>query len=155
MKTFLRNISCSRSFRLFSALLLCGLMSIFCLMGCSEENSSLGIDVSEKPDLSEQQLDSVSLSDYDHLKGYVEYVGRVSAVTLYELDSGLVFTGREFSEAVDTSNGSFDFKNGYYPEFGIGTYLTYKNFSFEFRCGREIGEPRNRFYFMTNYAFFN
>ncbi len=51
--------------------------------------------------------------------------------------------------------GSFDFKNGYYPEFGIGTYLTYKNFSFEFRYGREIGEPRNRFYFMTNYAFFN
>ena len=111
MNTFFRNISCIRSVRLVSALLLCGLMSIFCLMGCSEENSSLGIDVSEKPDLSEQQLDSVSLSDYDHLKGYVEYVGRVSAVTLYELDSGLVFTGREFSEAVDTSNGSFDFKN--------------------------------------------
>ena len=51
--------------------------------------------------------------------------------------------------------GSFDFKNGYYPEFGIGTYLTYKGFSIEFRYGREIGEPRNRFYFMTNYAFFN
>ena len=42
-----------------------------------------------------------------------------------------------------------------YAEFGIGTYLTYKNFSFEFRYGREIGEPRNRFYFMTHYAFFN
>ncbi|WP_173467522.1 hypothetical protein [Fibrobacter succinogenes] len=53
MKTFLRNISCSRSVRLVSALLLCGLMSIFCLMGCSEENSSLGVEVSEKPDLSE------------------------------------------------------------------------------------------------------
>ncbi len=50
--------------------------------------------------------------------------------------------------------GSFDFKNGYYPEFGIGTYLTYKGFSIEFRYGREIGEPRNRFYFMTNYGTF-
>ena len=42
-----------------------------------------------------------------------------------------------------------------YNEFGIGTYLTYKNFSFEFRYGREIGEPRNRFYFMMHYAVFN
>ena len=42
-----------------------------------------------------------------------------------------------------------------YNEFGFGTYLTYKNFSIEFRYGREIGEPRNRFYFMTHYAFFN
>ena len=50
--------------------------------------------------------------------------------------------------------GSFDFKNGYYPEFGIGTYLTYKGFSIEFRYGREIGELRNRFYFMTNYGTF-
>ena len=51
--------------------------------------------------------------------------------------------------------GSFDFKNGYYPEFGIGTYLTYKGFSIEFRYGREIGEPRNRFYFLVDYAAFN
>ena len=42
-----------------------------------------------------------------------------------------------------------------YSEFGFGTYLTYKNFSIEFRYGREIDEPRNRFYFMTHYAFFN
>ena len=42
-----------------------------------------------------------------------------------------------------------------YAEFGFGTYLTYKDFSIEFRYGREIGEPRNRFYFMTHYAFFN
>lgn len=110
MNTFLRNISCTR-FALVSALLLCGLVSSLCLMGCSEENSSLGVDVSEKPNDPEQPLDSVTLSEYDHLMGYVEYVGRVSAVTLYELDSGIVFTGREFTEAVDTSNGFFDFKN--------------------------------------------
>lgn len=42
-----------------------------------------------------------------------------------------------------------------YAEFGFGAYLTYKNFSIEFRYGREIDEPRNRFYFMTHYAFFN
>ena len=42
-----------------------------------------------------------------------------------------------------------------YNEFGFGAYFTYKDFSFEFRYGREIGEPRNRFYFMTHYAFFN
>jgi hypothetical protein len=47
------------------------------------------------------------------------------------------------------------YSTGFYNEFGIGTYLAYKNFSFEFRYGREIGEPRNRFYFMTNYAAFN
>ena len=41
-----------------------------------------------------------------------------------------------------------------YNEFGIGTYLAYKGFSFEFRYGREIGEPRNRFYFMLNYGSF-
>ena len=51
--------------------------------------------------------------------------------------------------------GSFNFKNGYYPEFGVGTYLTYKGSSIEFRYGREIDEPRNRFYFMTHYAIFN
>ena len=43
----------------------------------------------------------------------------------------------------------------YYTEVGVGAYLSYKGFSFEFRYGREIGEPRNRFYFMTHYAFFN
>lgn len=42
-----------------------------------------------------------------------------------------------------------------YSEFGFGTYLTYKDFSIEFRYGREFDEPRNRFYFMTHYAFFN
>ena len=47
------------------------------------------------------------------------------------------------------------YATGFYNEFGFGTYLTYKNFSIEFRYGREIGEPRNRFYFMMNYAFFN
>ena len=42
---------------------------------------------------------------------------------------------------------------GFYNEFGAGAYLAYSNFSFEFRYGREIDEPRNRFYFMANYAF--
>ena len=41
-----------------------------------------------------------------------------------------------------------------YNEFGVGTYLAYKGFSLEFRYGREIGEPRNRFYFMLNYGSF-
>lgn len=50
--------------------------------------------------------------------------------------------------------GSFNFKNGYYPEFGVGTYLTYKGSSIEFRYGREIGKPHNRFYFMFNYGTF-
>ena len=42
-----------------------------------------------------------------------------------------------------------------YNEFGFGAYAVLGNFSFEFRYGREIGEPRNRFYFMMHYAFFN
>ena len=42
---------------------------------------------------------------------------------------------------------------GFYNEFGAGAYLAFKGFSLEFRYGREIDEPRNRFYFMINYAF--
>ena len=57
-------------------------------------------------------------------------------------------------ESDPDDSGFFNFKNAYYTEFGIGTYLTYKGLSLEFRYGREIGEPRNRFYFMTNYGTF-
>ena len=54
---------------------------------------------------------------------------------------------------VDENLGGIGFySTGFYDEFGVGTYLTYKGFSFEFRYGREIDEPRNRFYFMINYA---
>ena len=42
---------------------------------------------------------------------------------------------------------------GFYHEFGTGIYLAYKAFSVELRYGREIDEPRNRFYFMINYGF--
>ena len=96
-----------------SFIMLCCFAACFCAIGCSNEDPVVGIDSpeKEKSEGPEKQLDSVSLSDYDHLKGYVEYVGRVASVTLYELDSGIVFTGREFTEAVDTSNGFFDFKN--------------------------------------------
>ncbi|MBR2058697.1 hypothetical protein [Fibrobacter sp.] len=41
-----------------------------------------------------------------------------------------------------------------YSEFGAGAYVVYKGFSAEFRYGREIGAPNNRFYFQLNYAFF-
>ena len=53
----------------------------------------------------------------------------------------------QINEGIDCSSSD------YYNEFGFGTYLTYKNFSVEFRYGREMDEPRNRFYFMLNYAF--
>lgn len=55
---------------------------------------------------------------------------------------------------VDENCGGLGIPSTYgYGEFGIGTYLTFEGFSIEFRYGREIGEPRNRFYFMINYAF--
>ena len=121
MNSFFRNNSCIRSFWGVSALLLCGFVSSFCLMGCSEENSSLGVDVSEKPDnperseTPEQPLDSVKLLEYDRLAGFVERVNKnaeqVRVITLSELDSGLVFTGREFTEKVDSGTGFFEFKN--------------------------------------------
>ena len=41
-----------------------------------------------------------------------------------------------------------------YTEFGVGTYVAYKGLSAEFRYGREIGAPNNRFYFQLSYAFF-
>lgn len=54
---------------------------------------------------------------------------------------------------VDVNCGGLGFPSTYgYGEFGIGTYLTFEGFSVEFRYGREISEPRNRFYFMLNYA---
>ena len=121
MKTFLRGISDSRFFGFVSATLLCGFVSSFCLMGCGEDNSSVGTDVSEKnetPEQSEtpeQPLDSVKLLEYDRLTGFVEKVYKnaeqVRVITLSELDSGLVFTGREFTEKVDSSTGFFVFKN--------------------------------------------
>ena len=55
---------------------------------------------------------------------------------------------------VDENCGGLGIPSTYeYGEFGVGAYLTYEGFSVEFRYGREIGEPRNRFYFMINYAF--
>ncbi|MBP5439905.1 MAG: hypothetical protein J6Y14_03220 [Fibrobacter sp.] len=55
---------------------------------------------------------------------------------------------------VDENCGGLGIPSTYgYGEFGIGTYLTFEGFSIEFRYGREISEPRNRFYFMLNYAF--
>lgn len=42
---------------------------------------------------------------------------------------------------------------GFYNEFGGGAYLAYKSFSVEMLYGREIDEPRNRFYLMVNYSF--
>ena len=55
---------------------------------------------------------------------------------------------------VDENCGGLGIPSTYgYGEFGIGTYLTFEGFSIEFRYGREIGEPRNRVYFMLNYAF--
>lgn len=42
----------------------------------------------------------------------------------------------------------------YYNEFGMGAYMTFMNFSLEFRYGREIKSPNNRFYFMMNYQFY-
>lgn len=41
-----------------------------------------------------------------------------------------------------------------YSEFGAGAYVAYKGFSAEFRYGREIGAPNNRFYFQLSYVFF-
>ena len=121
MKTFLRGISGSRFFGFVSATLLCGFVSSFCLMGCGEDNSSVGTDVSEKTETPEQSetpeqpLDSVKLLEYDRLTGFVEKVYKnaeqVRVITLSELDSGLVFTGREFTEKVDSSTGFFEFKN--------------------------------------------
>lgn len=55
---------------------------------------------------------------------------------------------------VDENCGGLGIPSTYeYGEFGVGVYLTYEGFSVEFRYGREIDEPRNRFYFMINYAF--
>ena len=57
---------------------------------------------------------------------------------------------------VDENLGGIGFySTGFYNEFGAGAYLAFKGVSLEFRYGREIDEPRNRFYFMINYAFMN
>lgn len=38
-----------------------------------------------------------------------------------------------------------------YQELGIGTYISYKNFSIEFRYGNELASPNQRYYLMANY----
>lgn len=39
-----------------------------------------------------------------------------------------------------------------YSEIGAGAYITYGPLSAEFRYGKELGAPRNRFYFILNYG---
>ena len=52
---------------------------------------------------------------------------------------------------VDENLGGFGFySSDFYEEYGGGFYISYDALSFEFRYGREIGEPRNRFYFTIN-----
>ena len=58
------------------------------------------------------------------------------------------------SQSDSDGSGTFNFREGYYGEFGIGSYLSYRDFSIEFRYGREIGESQNRFYFMLSYGTF-
>lgn len=43
--------------------------------------------------------------------------------------------------------------SGFYGEIGAGVYMTFRNLSLEFRYGRELENPNNRFYFTLNYQF--
>lgn len=38
-----------------------------------------------------------------------------------------------------------------YKELGVGTYVSYKSFSIEFRYGNELDSPNQRYYLMANY----
>ena len=52
---------------------------------------------------------------------------------------------------VDENLGGFGFySSDFYGEYGGGLYMSLDGLSFEFRYGREIGKPRNRFYFTIN-----
>ena len=57
--------------------------------------------------------------------------------------------------ALDVSDPNlYGASSAYYNEFGVGAYMTFMNFSLEFRYGREIRNPNNRFYFTLNYQFY-
>lgn len=56
-------------------------------------------------------------------------------------------------DSPDCCSLSVEYNAEFYKEIGVGAYMTYKNFSFEFRYGNELGSDNNRFYFDINLMF--
>ena len=99
-------------------------------------------------------------SVHSHGRNTIPLFGGLMLIEEYPIsDAFRVGVSEHFSRnvyKVDSHEEGIGFySSSHYAEFGFGAYAVLGNFSFEFRYGREIGEPRNRFYFMTHYAFFN
>ena len=56
-------------------------------------------------------------------------------------------------DSPDCCSLSVEYNAEFYKEIGAGAYMTYKNFSFEFRYGNELDSGNNRFYFDINLMF--
>ena len=56
-------------------------------------------------------------------------------------------------DSPDCCSLSVEFNAEFYKEIGAGAYMTYKNFSFEFRYGNELNSGNDRFYFDINLMF--
>ena len=56
-------------------------------------------------------------------------------------------------DSPDCCSLSVEYNAEFYKEIGAGAYMTYKNFSFEFRYGNELNSGNNRFYFDINLMF--
>ena len=56
-------------------------------------------------------------------------------------------------DSPDCCSLSVEYNAEFYKEIGAGAYMTYKNFSFEFRYGNELNSSNNRFYFDVNLMF--
>ena len=56
-------------------------------------------------------------------------------------------------DSPDCCSLSVEYNAEFYKERGAGAYMTYKNFSFEFRYGNELNSGNDRFYFDINLMF--
>ena len=63
------------------------------------------------------------------------------------------YVSRNAYDMIDPINSVVERCSGFYKEFGAGAYMSFGNLSLEFRYGREIENPNNRYYLALNYQF--
>ena len=56
------------------------------------------------------------------------------------------YVSRNAYNMIDPINSVVEGCSGFYKEFGAGAYMSFGNLSLEFRYGREIENPNNRYY---------
>lgn len=104
-------------------------------------------------------------SDYLGLISWVGFAGKKAALGVMLVEQNPVSENFKFGLSEHFSMNSYrviddpgccsmnDVYADSYKELGVGTYVSYKRVSAEFRLGHDIDSSNNRFYFMLNYLF--